>query len=321
MKSYLIDIPITLIFFIRDDTLRKVFEKVRESRPSKLFLVQDGPRENDSFDIDKIAKCREIVEDIDWECEVYRNYSDVNLGCGYRVATGISWVFEHVDRSIILEDDCVIEPSFVPFSAELLEKYKNDTRVSMISALNHFEKWDTFGNDYFFSHVGAIAAWATWKRSWDGFDYLISDFKDEYVQTMLPLTYPNKRIAKNMMKLWENIYEKGKKNIDVNLWDLQFSYQKQKGGGLCIVPSYSMSSNIGVGQGSTFSGMGIMFMKKSVRQWFYQDTKPKKFPLKHPQAVISDLRYDNRYYNIAHPYLIVDIFTRLFYKIKRKLIK
>ena len=38
------DIAVLLLFFTRSDTFAKVFEAVRQARPSKLLLYQDGPR-------------------------------------------------------------------------------------------------------------------------------------------------------------------------------------------------------------------------------------------------------------------------------------
>ena len=43
---------------------------MRKARPSKLFLYQDGPR--NEKDLKGIQACRTIVEQIDWECEVHR---------------------------------------------------------------------------------------------------------------------------------------------------------------------------------------------------------------------------------------------------------
>lgn len=80
MKPYLVDVPVLLFVFIRPDTLEKVFEVIREARPSKLFLVSDGPRINNEADRKLIEESRTIVNNIDWECEVNRLYFDENQG-------------------------------------------------------------------------------------------------------------------------------------------------------------------------------------------------------------------------------------------------
>lgn len=145
--GYIMKSAVTMIFFNRPDTLEKVFEKVRTAKPPKLFLVQDGARKGNSEDLEKIQKCRQIVDNVDWCCEVYKNYSDVNLGCGVRPQSGITWALSQVDSTIILEDDRVPDMSFFTYCDEMLERYKDDERICYISGLNHFEEWD-FGGEH-----------------------------------------------------------------------------------------------------------------------------------------------------------------------------
>ena len=123
MKPWNIDVAVLIIFFVRDDTLKKVFESVKAARPSKLLLWQDGPRENRPDDIQGIQKCRKIVEDIDWDCEVYKNYHDQNMGCDPSTFYADKWAFSLVDKCIILEDDQAPVQSFYPYCKELLDKY------------------------------------------------------------------------------------------------------------------------------------------------------------------------------------------------------
>ena len=318
MEKYLIDIPVALIFFNRDDTLKEVFEQVRKAKPSKLFLIQDGAREGRQDDVEGIVACRKIVENIDWECEVHKNYSEENLGCGRRVSSGISWVFESVDRAVILEDDCIIEPTFINFCEELLEKYKDDDRVCMISALNHFVDWDCGDNSYFFAKTGAIAAWASWKRVWDVFDFKIEAFGDDYVKKLIESSFKHKYAAKARMKNWQNVYDMGKNNGNIRYWGPQFGFVKYRTAALTIIPSHSLSNNVGVGAKATFSGSGAEFMKKSMRSWFFQKTRPMEFPLNHPEAILPDWDYDKKYYDITYPNPIINFATNVFYFCKRK---
>ena len=115
--------PVMICGFNRPDCLREVFEKVREAKPAQLFLVLDAPREGRAKDVDGVAVCRKIFENVDWPCEVHRNYAERNMGCRMRMSSGITWMFEHVDTGIILEDDCVPDATFFPFCAEMLTRY------------------------------------------------------------------------------------------------------------------------------------------------------------------------------------------------------
>ena len=318
MKESLINVPVALVFFNRDDTLKDVFERVRQARPSKLFLIQDGARENRQDDIDGIAACRKVVENVDWECEVYRNYSEKNLGCGRRVSSGITWAFEQVDRLVILEDDCIIEPTFINFCDELLEKYKDDERVYMISALNHFGEWDCGDNSYFFSKAGAIAAWATWKRVWDSYDFNVTAISDDYVKKVIRESYRCKRYADKSIKIWQDVYNLGKNGEKIKFWGPQFGFLGHSTTAVSIIPSHSLSNNVGVNAKATFSGSGVEFMNKSIRGWFFQKTRPMEFPLKHPKAILPDEEYDDKYYRITFPHPFTSFCSKVFYFCKRK---
>ena len=71
MNKWEIDVAVLCIFFARPEQFEKSFEAVRKARPKVLLLWQDGPREGREDDVENIKKCREIAENIDWECEVY----------------------------------------------------------------------------------------------------------------------------------------------------------------------------------------------------------------------------------------------------------
>ena len=161
--------PVAIIVFKRLDATQKMFATVRKAQPQTLFIIADGWR-NDA----EKAKClavRSYLENvIDWPCQVYKNYSDANLGCKMRVVSGLNWVFTLVEEAIIIEDDCVPDQSFFQFCQELLEKYRNEPRVTQIAGLNtqfHINKaFDTRGASYYFSQFGEIWGWATWRRAW-----------------------------------------------------------------------------------------------------------------------------------------------------------
>ena len=53
------DISVLLVFFNRPETFSQVFQQVRLARPSRLFLYQDGPRNEQ--DMEGVQACREIA--------------------------------------------------------------------------------------------------------------------------------------------------------------------------------------------------------------------------------------------------------------------
>lgn len=291
MEKYKVDVPVLLIFFTRDDAFSKVFEKVREAKPSKLFLACDGPRANRPDDAEKIEKCKAIASNIDWECEVYTNYSEVNLGCGVRPQSAITWALSIVDRIVILEDDCVPDISFFGYMAELLEKYKDDQRVGMISGLNHLKDWDCGDYDYCFTKNGAIWGWGTWKRVWDNYDYTISLFNSDYAKEKLRKTFRNKNAAKNRFSTWNSTVKKLGDGENISYWDVQFGFLKHLNSYLAIVPRTNLICNIGVGFDSTHAiGVAQTKWKKGTLHFIPVGTIDT--PLKHPPFVIQDVKYD-----------------------------
>ena len=128
--------PVAFLVFNRPDVTEKVFAEIRKAKPPQLLVVADGPRKEKPDEIEKCQAVRSIIEKVDWECQVYKNYSDINLGCKLRVYSGLNWVFDTVETAIILEDDCLPHPTFFRFCDELLTKYREDKRVMMISGTN-----------------------------------------------------------------------------------------------------------------------------------------------------------------------------------------
>ena len=162
--------PVAFIIFNRPDTTKRVFEAIRQAKPPKLFVIADGSRSDRLGEAEKCAATRAIIDGVDWECEILTNYSDVNLGCKIRVSSGLDWVFSEVEEAIILEDDCLPHPSFFAFCEELLEKYRNDSRIMQICGSNVLKDQVNIDDSYYFSKYGPIWGWASWRRAWQEYD-------------------------------------------------------------------------------------------------------------------------------------------------------
>ena len=159
---------VALIIYKRPELTEKVFARIAQARPQKLFLIADGAK--DEKEVELCMRTRAMVEKVDWPCEVFKNYADKNMGCRRRTSSGVSWVFDHVEEAIIFDDDCVPDLSFFPFCSELLERYRSDTRVMHISG-NNFQKGIRRSSySYYFSAYAHSWGWATWRRAWKLYD-------------------------------------------------------------------------------------------------------------------------------------------------------
>ena len=306
-----IDIPVALIFFNRPKQFKRVFEAVRKARPSKLFLIQDGARENNENDAVNIQKCRDILNDIDWECEVHTDFALKNLGCGRRIYTGLTNCFKEVDRLIILEDDCVPAQSFFAFCKDMLERYLDQRQVGMITGMNHLNTFEKVDSDYFFAKVGSIAGWATWKRTWDLVDYNMEFLNDN--ETI--------RVLKNLEKYEEayhNIYEKAceKKRIldsggKLTSWSTQYGLAAILNSPLIIVPKVNLMTNIGLSAESANSVSSLKMVPRRQRPLYNLKLYEMNFPLKHPKYIVDDHEYDKLVNNFMNPPKIIALFNKI----------
>lgn len=184
--------PVLFTIFNRPDTTQLVFEKIREFKPSKLYIAADGPRADREGED---ALCRETrgVINVDWDCEVQYLYRSENLGCKLGMSGAIKWFFENEPEGIVLEDDCLPGEDFFRFCDTLLEKYRDDTRVAHIAG-TRMTLNDKFGDaTYYFSKYTHIWGWASWRRVWKNYDENLT-MKDSFVQQdLFKYIYSKKR--------------------------------------------------------------------------------------------------------------------------------
>lgn len=299
-KPYLVDVPVLLFVYIRPNTLRCVFDVIKEARPSKLFLISDGPRPGKPDDRLRIAESRKIVEEIDWDCDVYPLYYEENHGLYSMVKEALDFVFYYVDRCIFLEDDVVPSISFFRYCAELLERYQDDIRINMICGMNHLGVYSEPGTDYFFSEASSIWGFALWRRTYQAF-YDHTYGADKYTLDRLK---ENAKKYKAFIKALDGYYQNElyEGHIAGPEFYLRFIVCSQNK--VNIVPKYNMISNIGFCEGSTHAPNELRKMPKGIQKMFQMKTYEYAFPLQHPRYIASDKKYEKKVLRILarnHP--------------------
>lgn len=296
-----IDVPVLLIFFNRPETFAKVFEQVKRARPAKLFLYQDGARKDRPKDVEQVARCRAIAEDIDWECEVHRLYQEENKGCDPSEFIAIKWAFSFVDACVVLEDDDVPAQSFFPFCKELLEKYRDDERINMICGMNICGVSENVTSDYLFSRCSSIWGWASWKRVIDGWDGSYSFLDDKESMALLKDNL-NHSYHVSFDSLYSYATEHRKTNREH--YESILACDRNLNGRLNIVPRCNMISNIGVQAESTHNVGDIRLLPKRIQQVFNMKTYEISGPLKHPKYVLENYAHARQHMRIlgsGHP--------------------
>ena len=295
-----IDIAVLMLFFTRSDTLQLVFNEVRKARPARLFLYQDGPR-NDA-DLPGIEACRRIVGDdqIDWECDVRRQYLDHNQGCDPSGFLSHQWAFSLADKVIVLEDDVVPSQSFFPFCKEMLDRYEHDERITMVSGFNTDEVTADVREDYFFTSFQSIWGWASWSRvarRWQA-DYAF--MSDPQARRQLEAIARRRRLRNTMMKMFSDHSQSGKPYFESIYWaDLILN------NGLTIMPTRNLVNNVGLTADSTHFAAELQTMPRRLRRIFTMPRYELTFPLQHPRYVVDHVDYLDRRYKVLgwnHPW-------------------
>ena len=287
MKDYLVDVPVRVMIWIREDCQRKQFEVIKQARPSTLFLISDGGRNEKEWEA--IRNNRKIFDEIDWNCKVYKLFEEENNGMYGIGRKKNKLVWGTVDRCIMLEDDQIPSVSYFRYCAELLEKYKDDKRINVICGFNHLGVSEDVTSDYFFARQGAIWGVAMWRRTYEQYH----DFRyanDPYALKLL------KRSTKHNKVFWKRIvgyskserYEGHKPGAEFYIEFGTFGQNQ-----LQIIPKKNMIHNMGCTEDSAHA-TSYHNLPKASKSLYFSKTYELDFPLKHPACLIPDEEYERK---------------------------
>jgi hypothetical protein len=277
----MLDTPVVLVIFNRPDLTELVFHEIARARPRRLFVLADGPRSSDEVEL--CERTRAVVKKVDWDCDLTLDVSDVNLGCRLRCADGFSWVFSQVDTAIFLDDDCVPDPTFFPFCEVMLDHYREDTRVMMITGSNYLGTWKADTQDYHFSNFGSPWGWASWKRAWSFYDVTMRAWGDEENHARIRDVLADEECFTVQAGRFSSLYANP---ADRHSWDLPWSLARLLQSGLTIVPSVNLISNVGCLGGTTLPPTYPLANLP---------TAPVSFPIRFHASVSVDRLYDKRH--------------------------
>ena len=240
--------PVLLIIFRRPDIAKQLIDAVRAAAPTRIFISCDGPSLERAGEAEKVAANRELVErEIDWPCTIERRYSDINQGPRVSISGAITWFFEQVEEGIILEEDCIPHPDFFPYCAELLERYRHDTRIWHISGTRPPQSQWRGDGSYFFSRYPWGWGMATWRRCWKRYDVNLSAWPASKLSGLLGTIFEDPLDREFWTKTLDDVHKGA-----INTWDFQWSFTCMSNYGLCITPNYNLISNVGFAKESLY---------------------------------------------------------------------
>jgi hypothetical protein len=270
--------PVLLLAFNRPETTSLVFERIREVQPVRLLISIDGPRADVKTDLANCLAVREIVSRVDWECNVSTRVAKTNSGCRYGPASGIDWAFGQVDEVIILEDDCLPDPSFFPYCAELLHRYSDTPLVRTIGG----HRWEApdlrEGASYYYSRYPSTWGWATWADRWRGFDVDMQEWRTLRSESWLNNLLRDERYV----NYWHRTFDGMIQGLDA--WDYAWLFACWRKGGLSIRPNVNLVTNLGFGPAATHT---FQAEHPASRQATNID-----LPLRHPHTIESDAKVE-----------------------------
>lgn len=285
MEDYQVQHPVVMTVFKRYDCTKQVFEQVKKVKPKKLYVIADGPR-NEEEKV-KCEKVRKIFSDIDWDCELITRFLDENYGCAKNSYTGYKWVFSQEEAAIVLEDDCVPNLSFFKFCDEMLDKYKDDERIYQICGSNINGQYSQDNKSYFFHRFGSVWGWASWKRVWDQYDFEMKKWEEPGFQSKLRRNIPFRHFVQKALNY--DYYHENANTSKVSVWTAQYEFIWISQSGYCITPAANLINNIGDGEDSAH-------MRKKDKLC-NRKTYEMEFPLSHPKILLCDVKFDDIVFN------------------------
>lgn len=286
MTDWQLDAPVAFFVFNRPEETEQVFEQIAAVEPPRLYVVADGPRDGHSEDRDKCAEVRTFVEsNVDWDCELRRNYAEENLGLFERFTTGLKWLFTNESEAIILEDDCVPNRSFFRFCEFALEEYRDDERVMDVTGSNYLGEWKSENQDYHFSFYGGIWGWATWRRSWEWYDPEMESWQDPEIRQRLRDVVADSKQADYLEYVFEKAFR------EQGTWDHPWGFARLINSAHSIVPARNLVSNVGFGDEATNT-------RSEDSPWSEIPQSSIEFPIDRKDYVAVDRAYDEQFHKM-----------------------
>lgn len=272
--------------FNRPEPFARVLDALSRGGPRKLFVSVDGPRHDRPGEAARVEQVRDLARRVDWATEVRIKAPDINQGCGPAVRAAITWALSEVPEVIILEDDCLPDPSFLRFCDELLARYRHDERVMQICGTNWGAAPSRFeGSSYAFTSFAPIWGWATWRRAWQLYDFELASWPRFKASGLEKGMAVSSRFRRMLERDWDRVLA-GK-----GTWDHQWQYSVLRHHGLSLCPSRNLVKNIGFdGDGTQITEPDRIFSRLPLERI--------DFPLRHPHEVMRSAAVEAVFENV-----------------------
>lgn len=239
--------PVVCFVYCRPHLTRIMLESLNTNdlaQESDLFIYADGPKPGTDDRIsNNIKDVRQIIREKQWCKSVTLVESENNKGLATSVIEGVTSLVNRYGKVIVIEDDALLSKHFLRYMNDALAKYENENKVFAIGAWSYFIRPGKLQQPYFLRFPDSVT-WATYKRSWELFEWDATVAKQKLLDKNLMPQFN----ADGDIKYFEPMLDlqvEGK----INSWAIRWTATVVIHNGLVLYPHISMSKNIGIDAG------------------------------------------------------------------------
>ena len=210
-----------------------------------LHIYCDAPKT--TAHADSVEASREVVREHAPRLGARVIERNTNLGLARSVVDGVTDLCDRFGRVIVVEDDLVLNPGFLDYMLQALDRYASAANVYQISGYM-FPVLQPSSPDAFFLPLITTWGWATWQRAWQIFEWDAADARETLND---PAT--RKRFDLNNSYPYAVMLENQLNGL-TDSWGILFWWQVFKAGGLALHPRRSLVWNGGFDKTGTNCG-------------------------------------------------------------------
>ncbi|MEO0563283.1 MAG: glycosyltransferase [Chloroflexota bacterium] len=227
-------VPIALFVYNRPDTLTRTLDALQTDNVPLLYIFSDAPK-RPAHD-DGVQQVRDLIHRIDWT-ETHIIERESNYGLGRSILSGVSHVLEQHEAIIVFEDDLICAPGTYRYFSDVLQHYRDESRVMSITAWNNTELIPKGVTAPYLDGRAESWTWATWRRAWHGLNHTDA----------MTLLHDYRRSDRDVRRYGEDVPAMALMEAERNLWLVRWILWHLVNDGLCLRPPHTMVEHIGYG--------------------------------------------------------------------------
>lgn len=240
--------PVALFTYNRPQHTQVVLETLSQCSgldACQIYIYADGSASQETAAA--VEASRGVVREWSQRLNAEVIERETNVGLARSIVGGVTELCQRYGRVIVLEDDFALNPGFLDYMIQALDRYQDEPNVYQVSGYM-FPVQHPPRPDAFFLPLTTTWGWATWDRAWRVFDWNAGDapeaLRDPKVRKRFDLdnSYP-----------YSGMLEDRLKNQNES-WGILFWWAVFKAGGVVLHPRQSLIWNGGFDGTGTHRG-------------------------------------------------------------------